>query len=110
MRSSDMHQYQRISQIINTSKFHSKNKIKTMKIFILFALVAFALAAPYPRSNPEAFFNIFDINPTYIFRPSPLSPYSPGSPGFTGYAGRAGGKAPSFDTIFPTTFIQTYPE
>jgi hypothetical protein len=78
-----------------------------MKIFIFFVLIALASAAPYPASDPEAFFN---FNPTYLFRPHSSSPYSPGSPGFTGYAGRAGGKAPSFDTIFPTTFIQTYPE
>ena len=77
---------------------------------IIFDLIALASAAPVPRSDPEAFFIIFDINRAYLFRPSPLSPYLPGSPGFTGYAERAGGKAPSFNTIFPTTFIQTYPE
>jgi hypothetical protein len=81
-----------------------------MKILIIFVLAAMASAAPYPKGDPEAFFNFADPNPTYIFRPSPSSPYSLGSPGFTGYAGRAGGKAPSFATIFPTTFIQTYPE
>jgi hypothetical protein len=78
-----------------------------MKIFIIFVLIALASAAPYPVSDPEALFN---FSPTYFFRPPPSSPYTPGSAGFTGYAGRAGGKAPSFDTIFPTTFIQTYPE
>jgi hypothetical protein len=43
-----------------------------MKFLIIFVLAALASAAPYPKGDPEAFFNFADLNPTYVFRPSPL--------------------------------------
>jgi hypothetical protein len=70
---------------------------------IITLLAAVTLAAPYPK--PEA-------NPDAAFVENPLKSHYSTHDGlygvYTGLRWRPNGKVPSFNTIFPTTFLLTY--